>query len=114
MQLSPLTAGLAIFGAVIASVIALVMLGMLILLAWGFMRSAYGPTVHCGKPKLRGELAFYDRRRILTQKRGGKLTSEEAAGEPDKLDHKFAVPWFAGLSTRKGHFLFGIIRLVRQ
>lgn len=85
-----------------------------VFLIWNFLWSAYGPTLHFGKPALRGELAFYDRRRVLTKKGGGRLTSEELAGEPDKLDHKFAVPWFVGLSTRKGHFLFGIIRLVRQ
>lgn len=81
---------------------------------WTFWWSSYGLHAFIGKPKLRAELVFYDRREILTMKGGGRKTTEVIATKPDKVDHYFDVPWWAGFSTRKGHFLFGFLRLRRH
>lgn len=69
-----------------------------------------GPSFHIGAPSLRGELAFYERGRILTAKGGGRITEPAAP----RLDHSFDVPWWCGIATNKGHFFFGFMRLRRK
>lgn len=86
----------------------------LAVLVWVYWFGPFGPMLHFGAPKLECRLCFYGGGHIITLEDATRLSEEAGAKLPKPLNHWFSVPWFAGLSTRKGHFLIGVLRLVRH